>query len=191
MKFTAPSPCGANLPATLAVERTIDCCNRAFERTILLLMGEVIAAFKGAERRRLDSRVGNYRLVELLGVGGMGSVYLARRVDAQFEHEVAIKILPAFGRDDPFGQRFRAERDVLARLDHPNIARLLDGGVTEEGLHYLVMEYVRGEPSTAIAIGTRLACVNGSRCSRRSAWRSTTRIAISSCIATSSPRTSW
>jgi serine/threonine protein kinase len=93
----------------------------------------------------LHQRVGNYQLVELLGVGGMGSVYLGKRIDEQFEHEVAIKVLRTSGPNENFAERFRSERQVLANLNHPNIARLLDGGVTDNGLQYLVMEYVRGE----------------------------------------------
>lgn len=94
----------------------------------------------------LEQRVGNYQLVELLGAGGMGSVYLGRRIDEQFEHEVAIKMLPYSGAQREFVERFRAERQVLAGLDHPNIAKLLDGGETADGVPYLVMEYVRGLP---------------------------------------------
>ncbi len=93
---------------------------------------------------RLTQKVGNYRLTRELGSGGMGNVYLGERVDEQFDHEVAIKILQTGRSDAPFVQRFRSERQVLARLEHPNICRLLDGGETKDGLPYLVMEYVRG-----------------------------------------------
>ncbi|HET9864523.1 MAG TPA: serine/threonine-protein kinase [Steroidobacteraceae bacterium] len=93
-----------------------------------------------------DRRIGPYVLVRLLGAGGMGSVYLGRRADAQFEHQVAIKVLPPLIAREDFVERFRAERQTLAGLDHPYIAKLLDGGVTDDGLHYLIMEYVRGEP---------------------------------------------
>ncbi len=93
-----------------------------------------------------DRRIGPYVLVRLLGAGGMGSVYLGRRADAQFDHEVAIKVLPSPIAREHFVERFRAERQTLAGLDHPYIAKLLDGGVTDDGLHYLIMEYVRGEP---------------------------------------------
>lgn len=95
---------------------------------------------------RLTQQVGNYRLTRLLGSGGMGNVYLGERVDEQFDHEVAIKILQTGRSNATFVQRFRSERQVLARLEHPNICRLLDGGETEDGLPYLVMEYVRGVP---------------------------------------------
>jgi serine/threonine-protein kinase len=93
-----------------------------------------------------EQRVGNYRLIELLGTGGMGNVYLAERDDQQFEHRVAIKLLHPGRRDAELLQRFRTERQMLANLEHPNIARLLDGGETATGIPYLVMEYVDGVP---------------------------------------------
>jgi eukaryotic-like serine/threonine-protein kinase len=95
---------------------------------------------------RIGAQVGVYRLIELIGRGGMGEVYLAERTDGHFEQRVAVKLLRA-GFENPHAiARFRAEREILARLEHPHIARLLDGGVTEEGLPFLAMEYVRGEP---------------------------------------------
>ena len=93
-----------------------------------------------------DRRIGPYRLVERLGVGGMGEVYRAARADAQFEQQVAIKLVRAGLHSQLVFERFRAERQILADLEHPGIARLLDGGVTAEGLPYLVMELVEGEP---------------------------------------------
>jgi serine/threonine-protein kinase len=93
-----------------------------------------------------EQRVGNYRLIELLGTGGMGNVYLAERDDRQFEHRVAIKLLHPGRRDPDLLQRFRTERQMLANLEHPNIARLLDGGETATGIPYLVMEHVDGVP---------------------------------------------
>lgn len=103
------------------------------------------AASDSAGNMLLQQRVGNYRLVELLGAGGMGNVYLGRRIDEQFQHEVAIKVLQADNSSSHFVERFRSERQLLANLDHPNIAKLLDGGVTDDGMQFLVMEYVRGE----------------------------------------------
>jgi eukaryotic-like serine/threonine-protein kinase len=94
--------------------------------------------------------VGPYRVVAPLGVGGMGAVYLAERADGQFEQRVAVKLVntPRV-RGSEMIERFLRERQILARLEHPNIARLLDGGVTEDGWPYLVMEYVDGVPLTA------------------------------------------
>ena len=103
-------------------------------------------SFAEPEERWVGRRIGAYVITALLGRGGMGEVYRARRADAQYEKEVAIKLVRA-GYDTRYVlERFRAERQILANLDHPNIARLLDGGATAEGLPYLVMELVEGEP---------------------------------------------
>ncbi|GFE79666.1 hypothetical protein GCM10011487_16660 [Steroidobacter agaridevorans] len=90
--------------------------------------------------------VGRYRILEEIGRGGMSVVFRAARSEEQFEHEVAIKLLHPSHDNDILMRRFRAERQMLARLSHPNIAHLLDGGTTEDGVPYLVMEYIRGEP---------------------------------------------
>ena len=103
-------------------------------------------------------RIGAYEIQREIGHGGMGIVYLARRADAEFQRSVAIKIARA-GLSGDFERRFRAERQIVANLDHPHIARLLDGGATPDGRPYLVMEYVEGQPLTqwcdAQALGTR------------------------------------
>ncbi len=92
-------------------------------------------------------RIGPYRIVRMLGRGGMGVVFLAERDDDEFRQKVAIKLMnTAFGSSESMVTRFRAERQILAQLDHPNIARLLDGGTTPDGQAYLVMEYIDGEP---------------------------------------------
>ncbi len=90
-------------------------------------------------------RAGPYRLLRELGRGGMGAVYLAERSDGQYLKQVAVKLVPPGPDTAALTRRFLTERRILAGLDHPNIARLLDGGVTESGLPYLVMEYVEGE----------------------------------------------
>jgi len=93
-------------------------------------------------------RIGAYRIESLIGSGGMGSVYLAWRTDDAFRKRAAIKVMNR-GLDSPALQaRFRDERKILARLDHPCIARLFDGGATADGLPFLVMEYVDGLPLT-------------------------------------------
>lgn len=89
-------------------------------------------------------RVGPYRLVKKLAAGGMGAVYVAERADQQYEKQVAIKVVRPGMDTENILQRFLQERQVLAALDHPNIARMLDGGTTPEGMPYLVMEYVDG-----------------------------------------------
>ena len=98
------------------------------------------------EAELLGKRIGAYRLVRLLGRGGMGAVYLAERADEAFRQRVAIKLLPWALATSESRHRFLLERQTLARLEHPHIARLLDGGETADGLPYLVMEYVDGEP---------------------------------------------
>lgn len=91
-------------------------------------------------------RIGPYRIERELGRGGMGTVFLASRDDDQYRKQVAIKLVRAGVDSDTLLRRFRAERQILASLEHSNIARLLDGGATEEGQSYLVMEHVDGEP---------------------------------------------
>ncbi|MET0497543.1 MAG: tetratricopeptide repeat protein [Steroidobacteraceae bacterium] len=100
------------------------------------------------DRRRalLGKVVGNYKLVSVLGHGGTGTVYLGERSDRQYSAQVAVKIVDSATIQGDLGMRFRAERQILASLNHPNIARLLDAGETADGQPYLVMEYVHGEP---------------------------------------------
>ncbi|NOT61686.1 MAG: protein kinase [Acidobacteria bacterium] len=89
--------------------------------------------------------LGVYRLVRELGRGGMGAVYLAERADDEFEQRVAIKLIKRGMDSDEIVRRFRQERQILAQLSHPHIARLLDGGTTPDGRPYFVMDYVEGE----------------------------------------------
>lgn len=91
-------------------------------------------------------RFGAYRLLRPLGQGGMGVVYLGERADGEFEHSVAVKVMRSSWLPPRMLERFRSERQILAQLEHPNIARLLDGGTTAQGQPYLVMEYIDGEP---------------------------------------------
>ncbi|BAC89037.1 serine/threonine-protein kinase [Gloeobacter violaceus] len=101
--------------------------------------------------------LGPYRVVGKLGQGGMGSVYLAERADAQYSKQVAIKVLRAELGTETLVRRFRLERQILADLDHPNIAHLIDGGTTAGGLPYLVMDYIDGEPIDRYCERRRLA----------------------------------
>ena len=96
--------------------------------------------------RMLGARVGAYQITGSLGKGGMGTVYLAQRADDQFSRRVAIKFIRR-GMDTPGAvERFLRERQILANLDHPYIGKLLDGGATEEGVPWFVMEYIQGTP---------------------------------------------
>ena len=90
--------------------------------------------------------IGPWRLLRRIGRGGMGAVYLAERADEQYEQQVALKILPTGLDTDQARARFVTERQILARLVHSNIARLLDGGVTDDGVPYFAMDYVEGLP---------------------------------------------
>ncbi len=91
-------------------------------------------------------RIGVWRIVREIGRGGMGAVYLAERADQEFEQRVAIKVVRRGMDTDEIVRRFRSERQILAHLDHPNIATLFDGGTTDDGRPYFVMEYVEGQP---------------------------------------------
>jgi serine/threonine-protein kinase len=102
-----------------------------------------------AAASRVGDRVGPYQLVREIGHGGMGTVYLAERVDEQYRASVAIKFVRSASPAAELERRFRAERQILAALTHPNIAWLLDGGTAPDGTPYLVMEYVDGAPIDA------------------------------------------
>jgi serine/threonine protein kinase/tetratricopeptide (TPR) repeat protein len=106
--------------------------------------------------------LGPYRILSPIARGGMGAVYLAERADGQYQQRVALKVIKPGMDVDLMLRRFRAERQILASLEHPNIARLLDGGTSQDGLPYFVMEYIAGAPinqfvkSRALAVAERL-----------------------------------
>jgi eukaryotic-like serine/threonine-protein kinase len=97
---------------------------------------------------KADSMIGPYKLDRLLGEGGMGQVWLARRADGLYQRRVALKLLRPGLADPNLRQRFTRERQILARLGHPHIARLLDAGISTDNQPYLALEYVEGEPIT-------------------------------------------
>jgi serine/threonine protein kinase len=104
---------------------------------------------EGARFRLLPGkRVGPYEILEELALGGMGAVYRAVRADGEYKQQVALKIVRADFGADPTAKRFRNERQILASLDHHNIAKILDGGTTADGLPYFVMEFIDGLPIT-------------------------------------------
>ncbi len=107
--------------------------------------GPLVSLLDSAPGLQLDQRIGPYRVVRLIGEGGMGTVVLAVRED-DYEARVAIKIIPHYRTSAELIRRFHNERQLLAQLEHPNIARILDGGTTADGQPYFVMEYVEGEP---------------------------------------------
>src|SRR5579864_4646036 len=98
------------------------------------------------EVEQAPDRLGPYRMINEIGRGGMGAVYLAERDDGQFEQRVAIKVIKRGMDTAALLERFFAERRILARLTHPGITRVFDGGMTPDGRPYVVMEFVEGEP---------------------------------------------
>jgi serine/threonine protein kinase len=104
----------------------------------------------------IGRRIGSYQIVELIGTGGMGEVYRAFRADDQYRQEVALKLVSAGSHSSLVIRRFKNERQILAGLEHANIARLLDGGTTEAGTPYLVMELIRGQSMTEYCDAKRL-----------------------------------
>jgi serine/threonine-protein kinase len=98
------------------------------------------------EESLVGRQFGAYQIIREIGRGGLGAVYLAARADDEYRKEVALKVVRRGLDTDDILRRFRNERQILAQLDHPNIARLTDGGTTDNGLPYFVMDYVRGEP---------------------------------------------
>ncbi|HKU77557.1 MAG TPA: serine/threonine-protein kinase [Pyrinomonadaceae bacterium] len=107
----------------------------------------LLATHSFAEGARLEGRrIGRYRIVDEVGRGGMGAVFSAVRDDGQFDQKVAIKVILSGLNTDTIARRFRNERQILASLEHPNIARLLDGGMSDDGLPFYVMEFIEGEP---------------------------------------------
>jgi eukaryotic-like serine/threonine-protein kinase len=133
--------CGDDLELQSAVERLL----AHADRPLGSLQTAVVEAAR--ELTFIGRRIGPYVLVRVLGEGGMGRVFLAARADEQYEQLVAIKLMHAgLWQSETMLQRFQRERQILANLNHPNIARLLDGGMTSHGSPYLVMEYVDGTP---------------------------------------------
>lgn len=98
------------------------------------------------EKQYIGKRIGPYRLIEHLGSGGMSYVFWAERDDGHFKQRVALKLIKRGMESEQILQRFRSERQILSGLDHPNIARLLDGGLSDDGMPYFTMEYVQGTP---------------------------------------------
>lgn len=94
--------------------------------------------------RLAGQQIGAYRIVSEIGQGGMGAVYLAERVDGKFSQRVALKLLKREMNTGALRRRFEQEREILSRLEHPNIARLLDAGTTDDKIPYFAMEYVEG-----------------------------------------------
>ncbi len=142
---------GASCPGDTALRREVESLLRAHDLSTGFLDRPAVEALPPEQRDDSPGswtgrRIGPYTVLRELGRGGMGRVFLAARSDAEYETHVAIKVFgPAFGADH-LESRFRRERQILANLDHPNIARLHDGGTLPEGLPYFVMDWVDGTP---------------------------------------------
>jgi serine/threonine protein kinase len=116
-----------------------------------------LLADQGVSEPMAGNRVGPYEVVREIGRGGMGAVYLAIRADDEYKKEVAIKIVKRGMDTEVVLQRFREERQILANLVHPSIASLLDGGTTQDGRPYLVMEYIDGQPVDRYCLGNKIS----------------------------------
>jgi serine/threonine protein kinase/Flp pilus assembly protein TadD len=133
-----------------SLRREVDSLLASYEKgsfTETAAFAEGIKLLDAKEDSSLAGRnIGPYKVIRKIGQGGMGAVYLASRADQAFQKEVALKLIKRGQDTDDVIRRFRSERQILARLDHPNITQLLDGGTTEGGLPYFVMEYIQGQP---------------------------------------------
>ncbi|MBI5866563.1 MAG: serine/threonine protein kinase [Planctomycetes bacterium] len=149
--------CAADRSLRDEVESLLDAAERAptlVDRSAIEAVAPELMS--DAPRQLVGAEFGAYKIVRLIGAGGMGSVYLGRRADEAYEQEVAIKLIRGGLIDGARYRGFVQERQTLANLNHPGIARLLDGGRGTDGTPYLVMEYVDGEPIDAYCASRRL-----------------------------------
>lgn len=138
--------CGDDEKLRAEIESLLSVQTKA-EKFLEKSAGEYAAKILPAENLNIAGKIfGRYRILKEIGRGGMGAVYLAERTDGEFEQQVALKIVRQTIFDTESEKRFRRERQILASLNHPNIARLLDGGVSEMGEPFLAMEHIAGEP---------------------------------------------
>ena len=142
--------CGADAELRAALESLLahqDSAEHFLEVPALEIAAQALSGSEAALTTPIEGRrLGAYRILHEIGRGGMGSVYLADRVDEAFHKRVAIKIVRPGFVDAQTIERFRREREILAALDHPTIARIIDGGNTDEAMPYFVMDYVDGQP---------------------------------------------
>ncbi|HJQ27654.1 MAG TPA: protein kinase [Blastocatellia bacterium] len=142
----------AEVRALLAADREVVAAGFMHEPALSAQARQFASDLEDASRT--GERVGHYEILALIGEGGMGEVYLAR--DLEFDRKVALKLVKGGLKTKAILRRFLSERQILANLQHPNIARLLDGGTTADGLPYFAMEYVEGQPITEYAEAQRL-----------------------------------
>jgi serine/threonine protein kinase len=153
--------CAGNAELRAEAERLLRACDESCDflgESAGVFAAPILASLAGAGPAAAGDRIGAYRIIEEAGRGGMAVVYLAERDDGQFHKRVALKLIRAnVNIDDDLLRRFRDERQILASLEHPGIARLLDGGVTEDGLPWFAMEYVAGTPIESYCDERRLS----------------------------------
>ncbi|MBI3652462.1 MAG: protein kinase [Acidobacteria bacterium] len=140
--------CAGDTTLLMAVERLLAASDEAesfIEEPAFNLADNFITQKDTAAEPVEGSFIGHYRVIREIAHGGMGAVYLAMRADDQYKKRVAIKVIRGGANNDYLRRRFLSERQILASLDHPYIAKLLDGGTTEDGSPYLVMDYIEGE----------------------------------------------
>jgi eukaryotic-like serine/threonine-protein kinase len=152
--------CAGDLALRAEVEELIAAYEEDFlEHTPLDGMDRQLAEERSPGSSLEGHFIGPYKIIRELGKGGMGAVYLAMRADDEYQKRVAIKLVRRGMDSDYVLSRFRHERQILASLDHPNIARFLDGGASEDGLPYFVMEYIEGQPIDKYCDENRLTTV--------------------------------
>ncbi|MBA2645394.1 MAG: serine/threonine protein kinase, partial [Pyrinomonadaceae bacterium] len=158
--------CGADAELRAEVEKLLSAdeeagefiAGPAFDMRRVTSIERLAAAVAATEldAPMVGRRIGSYRMVREIGRGGMGAVYLAVRADDEYRKRVAIKLVKRGMDTDFILRRFRNERQILASLDHQNIAHLLDGGTTDDNLPYFVMEYIQGLPIDRYCDNARL-----------------------------------
>jgi eukaryotic-like serine/threonine-protein kinase len=140
--------CGDDAELRVEIESLLSHEANATTMLAPLVVGDLRELVRDSDASEIGVRIGPYRLVRELDSGGMGVVYLAVRSDDQYFQIVAIKMIRRGLESPSLLQRFRTERQILATLTHPNIGTILDGGDTEDGRPFIVMEYVEGQPIT-------------------------------------------
>jgi serine/threonine protein kinase len=140
------SACGSDMNLRREIEEMLAFDAGSEERLRHAIGGAVTEAVQGEHSRLIGTTIGSYRIKGVLGYGGMGTVYDAERADDAYKQRVAIKLVQQMAVHPQLRTRLRAERQILANLDHPYIARLIDGGETGNGVPYLVIEFVDGQP---------------------------------------------
>ncbi len=149
--------CAGDAKLRREVESLLDALPKAEHLFESSLANELAEAASMLGEQEIGRRIGDYRLVRFIASGGMGTVYLAERTDPELYMQAAIKIVRPGVATAGILRRFLAERQLLANLNHPNIARLIDGGATDDGLPYLVMEFVDGMPLEQYCTAHRLS----------------------------------